>query len=188
MPKNFARGYYVSPKSGTMAAGLAADSPVFSLRWNPTDSDLKFLLRTLHIGVASLGTGFTAGLATFELFRARPFTVSDSGGTAITLSGGQGKLDSRQAASQVADARIASTATLTAGTRTLDSIAFERIYQSVTNGVNTAFMTEAVLVAPNPDEPLILNANEGLVLQATVPATGTWQLFLSLVWAELMGI
>jgi hypothetical protein len=35
------------------------------------------------------------------------------------------------------------------------------------------------------EHPLILATNEGFVVEATIPATGTWQFALTLEWAEL---
>jgi hypothetical protein len=38
---------------------------------------------------------------------------------------------------------------------------------------------------PGPEMPLLLAQNEGFVLRATVPATGTWQFGVTVVWAEI---
>lgn len=80
-------GAYVSDTvSGTMAAGLAAGSTIYSCRWGDTTGKLM-VLRSIAPEMNSLGTGFTAGLALFELVAARAFTASDTGGTSIKPAG-----------------------------------------------------------------------------------------------------
>lgn len=56
--------YQLTSKSGTMAAGLAANAPIYSFRW--TSSTKLALLRRIRFSAYSLGTGFTAGVAVFE--------------------------------------------------------------------------------------------------------------------------
>jgi hypothetical protein len=42
------------------------------------------------------------------------------------------------------------------------------------------------MVDQRPGEhPLILAQNEGIVIQATVPATGTWQFGVKIDWTEI---
>lgn len=170
--------------SGIMAAGLSADSPVFSFR---NSSANVYLLNRVRLTMGGLDTAFAAGQATFKLFPARSFTVSDSGGTAGTLSGHNGKLRASMSASGLADIRIASTATLTAGTRTKDADPIA----GITFGIGTA--ASAIYVPPNtvlfeaaPDEqPFIMVQNEGFVVEATVPGTGTWCFGIDAKWTEL---
>ena len=107
--------YSLGAVSGVMAAGIAANSPIFSFRYG--GSNLVLLKRVL-ISAANAGTAFAAGVGVFNLVAARSFTASDSGGTSVlpTIN----KLRTSQGTTAVADIRIASTAALTAGTRTLD--------------------------------------------------------------------
>jgi len=173
--------YSLGGASGVMAAGLAAASPVFSFRYG--GSSLVLVRRVLFDAV-NAGTAFTAGTAVFNLFAARSFTASDSGGTAITPT--INKLRTSFATSGVADARLSSTATLTAGTRTLDS-------QPLASLVGAAGAASSVIVPQATpfldrrpgDWPLVLAANEGLVVQATVAATGTWTFKVQIDWEEV---
>jgi len=173
--------------TGTMAAGLSAGSPIFSFRWGNASN--LCLLKRIRISMNSLGTGFTAGVGRFEAFFARSFSASDSGGTAVTLTTNQAKRRTSFGTSLVTDCRISSTATLTAGTRTLDTLPFVGVTFGVGTGTNTVMLATVDLWVPGleggADWPLVFAQNEGLVIQATVPATGTWNAQVGLFWDEV---
>lgn len=180
--------YAKTLSSGTMAAGLGAAAPVFSLRYTPTVTGSIAVIKRVTLTASAGGTAFTAGTAQFSLFAARAFTASDSGGTAATLTGNNGKLRTSFATTSMGDIRIASTATLTAGTRTLDTDALAGFLVFV-----PPTSTNYALVAPNSllfdpknagDTPLMLANNEGFVVEATVPATGTWDFSIFVEWDE----
>lgn len=169
--------------SGTMAAGLAAAAPVFSFRYGGAN---LAVIRAVTISATDITTGFAATNATFNLFAARAFTASDSGGTAGTLTGNNGKMRTSFATTGVTDIRISSTATLTAGTRTLDTDPLATLTggPTVTAG-NPMIGAGTAIYLPGPTEyPLVLANNEGVVIQATVPATGTWVLSVTVTWDE----
>lgn len=171
--------------SGTMAAGLAAASPIFSLRYGAAN---LALIRRILFTMANAGTGFATGICSFTLFTARSFTVSDTGGTSVTPAATPDlALRSTMAASGVTNIRTSTTATLTAGTRTLDAKPIARI-----DTIVPATASIIIVPADTPllDErageyPLVLAQNEGFVIQATVPATGTWGFSVTVVWDEL---
>ena len=180
-----AGSYYKSLASGTMAAGLAANAPVFSFRYGGTG---YAIIKNVTVSVANGGTAFTAGTANLSMYAARAFTASDSGGTAGTLTGNNGKLRTSFGTTNVADFRIASTAALTAGTRTLDT-------DPIANFVAGIPATTANYQIVNPvtsyqardqagDYPFTLANNEGFVIQANVPATGTWSFTVTVIWDE----
>lgn len=171
--------------SGTMAAALGANSPIFSYRFGGASN--LCLLRRVMLSAGSL-VGFTAGLATFNMFAARPFTVNDTGGTAGTLTTNNAKLrTSMSASSGVADFRIAATAALTPGTRTKDTDPMGTIATSVTATAGQPIipLTELFRVMPG-EEPDVIAQNEGFVVEATVPATGTWQFGVVVEWDEIL--
>lgn len=183
--------YSLDVVSGTMAAGLAAAAPVFSCRWGDTTGKLM-ILRYLALEMNSLGTGFTAGLGLFEAFKATAFTVADTGGTAVTPAAGKAKRRTSHADSAISDLRQSSTATLTAGTRTLDAQAFAAIRAQIDVTANKVFVPG---LAGNPasplmeayqqrDMPLVFAQDEGFVIRATVPATGTWEFRVLMEWHE----
>lgn len=170
--------------SGTVAAGLTAASPVYSFRYNGTG---VAVIRRIRISVAGTATAFAAGNAHLDGFVARAFTASDSGGTAGTLTGNNAKLRTSFGTTGVASIQIANTGTLTAGTRTLDTDPFATVDIAIGTGTSTQVVApNSVFYEPKAGEfPLVLAPNEGFVIQATVPATGTWLFAVGVEWDEL---
>ncbi len=177
--------FKLAAKSGLMAAGLAPNSPIFSFRYSGAN------FATVRRIVMSAGvntTAFALGIADFDLFVARTFTASDTGGTGATLTSPNGKLrTSFTAGTAVADFRISSTATLTAGARTLDAQQLESMRRSISAATALDIinpMTDFFRHQPG-EQPLVLANNEGFVIQASVPATGTWNFSVGVAWDEL---
>lgn len=167
-----------------MAAGLAAASTVYSFR-NSTAN--LYIVKQVLLQMNAGTTGFTAGLGTFAMFAARSFTASDTGGTSLVPTGNGNKLRTSMATTGIADVRISSTATLTAGTRTLDAFAIGNITVPIaaTTWTNYVPNNTAVFDARVGEHPLVLAQNEGFVIQATVPATGVWFFSVNTTWEEL---
>src|SRR5882762_8054943 len=82
--------FQLCSKSGIMAAGLAANSPIYSFRW--TSATLLAIVRRVRIQGWALGTAFTAGIANFDMFRAITWTGADTGGVVDTVTGVNGTL------------------------------------------------------------------------------------------------
>ena len=178
-------GHYVYANvTGTIAAGLAANSDIFQFRW--TDSTrLCAIYEVSLVGMYQL-TGFTAGAGLFRMNIARSFSASGTGGTAATLTGDNQALRTSMGTSLVGDLRIATTAALGAGTKTYDSQSVGVYNKFILASANTQVFDEFKLWYTNPgDHPIILAQNEGFGIRATVPATGTWVVGVSVKWAEL---
>jgi hypothetical protein len=174
--------YGVNLMSGTMAAGLAAGAEVFQFRW--TDPTKAGLIKQVSLWAGSIGA-FTAGFCAFEFVPARAWTADGSGGTAATLTTNNGKLRTSHPTTVLGAARIASTAALTAGTKTLDAQGLVSAGGSVTATAGTPLLPPTALIQPYGFFfPLVLAQNEGFVIKATVPATGTWTLGVSVLWDE----
>ena len=178
--------YRTVVKSGIMAAGLAGASPIVAFQWKPaTNTTALALIRRLKFSMYTLGTGFAAGDVLFEWYVARSFTVQDTGGGAATLTTNNAKLRTSYATTQAA-IQVSATATLTAGTRTKDANPFG-VIQSVatTSAFGSIVLPETEIWRPAPGEqPLILAPSEGIVIEATVPATGTWTFYAGFDWDE----
>lgn len=179
--------YSVSQASGTMNAGISAASPIFCFRY--PGANIALVKRVLF---SSGGIGaFTAGVASFQLFFARSFTASDTAGTDITPATGKNRLRTSFGDSGLVGTagcvRIGSTGPIVAGTRTLDTNPLSSITGSMVNTAGTPMMApNSILLDQRPGEyPCVLATNEGLVIQATVPATGTWTFSATVVWLEL---
>lgn len=177
--------YQMTAKSGVMAAGLAGNSPIFSFRW--TLADRVAVLRRLRLSAWSLGTGFTAGLALFDLYVARTFTIADTGGASVLPTLNNAKLKTSMAAVGIGDLRCATTATLTAGTRALDAAPINTLAATIGAAQNTAFWPaqQILFERAGSEHPLVLAVSEGFIVQATVPATGTWTFAITPEWDEL---
>lgn len=186
--------YIVGARSGAYT-GAGANTPVFSMRFVAGGAGAAQIAIIQRVTINwVLTTAFTtAQEIAFGLIVARSFTVSDSGGTQIVVSGNNQKNRTSAQTSQLAtsgDIRISSTAALTAGTRTLDSQSM-----AVANGwAGSTLLTtgsiplqQVVLYENFPgDTPIILQSNEGIVINNLVAlgATGVMTLAINVEWTE----
>jgi len=178
--------YTIGVTSGSIAATLAAASPLFSFRWGNTAN--LCVIDHLSVAVSVDGVITTSVSMPLELVIARSFTASDSGGTAITLSTNNAKYRTSFQTSLVTSARIATTGTLTAGTRTLDAQA-EAVVPCVTGtaiGVPLPFSELSVLYKRTQLFPIVFTQDEGFIIrnQSAGPATGTFQVHVQMRWFE----
>lgn len=185
-------GSYVQTfQTGSMAAALAANSEIVQFR-NPSTTLLSIVER-VDLLYFYATTGFTVGIAQIGNAVARAWTGDGSGGTALTLTGNIGKTRTgfNTCASTI---RVATTAALTAGTKTLDdtpdTTPFQRAGACVltvpaTTNVNFVPAASAPLLEPiGNGYPLVLGREEGFVIKATVPATGVWLAGFRIKWSE----
>lgn len=178
--------YKLALVSGTMAAGLASGSEVFQFRW--TSSASICALRSVRLSATVAGTAFTAGAPSFTMRLARSWSVDGSGGTGATISGNNCKSRTDFVTTVLGAARIASTAALTAGTKTLDSTdvaAIVGVSGTATTGQIVPPSTDLYNRYASDEYPILFEASEGFVVRATVPATGTWALAVSVEWMEI---
>lgn len=177
--------YRIALASGAVTV-VAADAPVFSMRW--TNTTLACVVKQVNL-LWTMSTAFgTAQDVAFGLYFARSYSVVDSGGTAATLTGNNAKMKTSFPTSRVADMRIATTGALTAGTRTLDTQPLA-VKSGGTNtlglGGNNALPWEFGIL--DATQPIILVANEGLVLNNLVlmGATGVMTIRVVVEWSEV---
>ena len=174
--------YAVSVKSGIMAAGLSANSPILAFRNAGT---AVALIKKVRFIAQGLGTGFTAGATVFDLFAARTFTVQDTGGGAVTLTTNNAKLRTSYATCSVV-IQASATATLTAGTRTKDANPIRTLLSDVPAAAFSVVLADDIFFEAKPGEhPIVLVPNEGFAIEATVPATGTWTWACGIDWDEV---
>lgn len=180
--------YSLSLTSGVMAAGLAANSEIFQFRW--TNATLWMLLRSVRIEAGGI-IAFAAGVGTFGMRMARSWSADGTGGTAVTFGTNDQKKKTAfatTAAPSASGVRIASTAALGAGTKTLDGNDFAGLTCGVPATAGATLLTPGTYLweRNTADEwPGIFTQNEGFVIRATVPATGTWTFNVDLEWSEL---
>lgn len=182
--------YSLGYQSGVMAAGLGAAAPVFAFRWATVGQ--LCIVRSVRISAGGI-TAFTAGAVFFDLITARAWSANDTGGGAVAWTvSGSGRRRSTLADSGFATAgeiRASATATLSAGTRTLDTNPLSTVAGSTTATAGDFILPLTEMVPQSPAHPIVLSAAaaataQGLVIRATVPATGTWSFAVSVDWEE----
>lgn len=188
-----ALGYYSVGTVTGIYNGLAAGAPLFSMRWG--DATRLCLILKVSVSVVATAAATVAGPVDRQLIVARSFTVADSGGTAISLTGNQQKHRTSQATSLVSDMRIATTAALTAGTRTLDGVGVGIAAAGMSSGlltvmVNVTLIPKVDLFSAYAGEimyPLVLAQNEGIIVRmVNAQPTGSSLLtYVDVTWAEV---
>lgn len=183
------RTYSIGLTTGTIAAGLAAASEILQFRHVDATNTRKIRVLEVALTVAHVATAFTAGDATFDMTIARGWGTAGTGGGTATLTGNNGKYRTSQNTNILGVAgqiRVATTAALGAGSKTLDAQAFGNVIAPISTAVNVYMVDPTYLyVDAEHRPPLILAHEEGFVIRATVPATGTWRANVNLVWAEV---
>ena len=185
--------YRLSMATGTIAAALAANAELFQFRW--TDATRLAAIQKIIVSAGANVAATAAAAVTLEATIARSFTVAGTGGNTATLTGNNQKNRTSMGTTLLGEARIASTAALGAGTKTLDTQGIGNITMGIGTGLltvalNTSLMDRTDLLEQDGIEqhPVILAQNEGFVIKngAVVwPATMTWGLGVSVVWAEI---
>lgn len=189
-----ARGAYaLAWESGIMAAGLAGNSEIFQMRW--ADASRVCLIRSIILNASRNTTAFATGVASFRLNIARGWTVDGGGGAPVvfsTANTNKKRTDFPLSLFSDTGVRGSQTAALTAGTKTLDTNPLAAMNTFISSGATTVpdpwiIPPGAYLWQRNTHEeyPILLEQNEGIVIRATVPITGTWQFNVNVEWAEL---
>ncbi|MBN8995219.1 MAG: hypothetical protein J0H94_08330 [Rhizobiales bacterium] len=178
-------GYFAFGAQSGALTGVAANGPVFSLRNAAGNSELV-LVRHIGLGFLTTTAFTTPQTVDYGLFVARSFTASDSGGTAISVTGSNTKVRTSLAAPNSLDARIAAAAALTAGTRTLDTNALAQL------GAWSGGAGQGIVPVQNNlwdqytgDQLIVLAPNEGLVIAnlTTMGAAGVARLYINVEFA-----
>jgi hypothetical protein len=177
--------------TGILPAALAANSEIFQFRW--VDATRICLITEINIAAAVSTTFFAAGVPMqLDLIKSTGWTAQGTGGTAVTL-GANNKKRTSMGSSLVAsgDMRIASTAALGAGTKTLEGNSLSTLVAGcpITASLSPIIFGKTTLTdsdMASGEHPLILATNEGVSIRSVaVPATGTWTLSVTLKWMEL---
>jgi hypothetical protein len=188
-----ALGYYsVAANTGTYA-GLAAAAPLFSMRWG--DATRFCVVYQFRWSVTTTVAFTAAQTIDRELIFARAFTVSDTGGTAVTLTGDNQAKRTSMGASLMTDMRVFSSA-ITAGTRTLDAASLGHVvgWAPASTGTNGGLGMHIDAqdffgaLAGSYEHPVVLAQNEGLIGRVgavAMGAGGTQKSHIQVAWAEV---
>lgn len=191
--------FSMSVVTGAMAAGAGADSEIFQFRW-ATALPVACYVTEVRVTGMRATTAFVAasGAIDLKMTMARAWTAAGTGGTALTFAASQNQLRT-SAQAGYATARIATTAALGAGTKTLDTLDAALITTHSSGGVGSATPIIGSIYIPEPvmflargakdsvmlQHALLLGNQEGFVIRATVPATGVWNLGVAVRWIEV---
>lgn len=186
--------YRIGAQSGTMAAGLAANSEIFQFRYVTAASRVAVVQKVVISAGANVAAT-AAALIQFRMTVARSWTAAGSGGTRINLTGDNAQLRTSFTTSEVNDAGISSTAALTAGTKTLDTTDIGALTIGIGTGAITVSPSLSILdpygiFDPVGDggHPLVLANQEGFVVRMganAMPAGMTWAFSVNVLWAEV---
>ncbi len=178
--------------TGIIPAALAANSEIFQFRW--TDATRFCIIRKIRISASVSTTFFAAGVPMqLDLIKSSAWTVQGTGGTGVTPAALLKKRSS-MANTLVAtgDLRIATTAALGAGTKTLEGLSLAAVTAAcpITASLNGSIIPAGTVLFQNEvadgEYPLILAQNEGISIRSVaVPATGTWTASVEIQWAEV---
>jgi hypothetical protein len=178
--------YRTSGISGTMTAGLAANSEIFQFRW--TDATRLAVVTSVTLdGVSGSATAFAAGFGRIHMIIARGWSADVAAGTSIVPISNDSKMRTSMATTLVNALRISSTGALNAGTKVLDAQSIGQVSLSFGTVVSVQYQDPVDLwhVDPGVEHPIVLAQNEGFVVRAVVPATGTWQFGITCTWTEV---
>lgn len=199
LPIGAGGAYRISMTSGTVAASLAADAELFQFRY-VTAASRVCLVFGITVSASMIATP-TAGTTPVNMQLvarvARSWSANGTGGTAATLTTNNQKLRTAHATTEVADIRMATTAALGAGTKTLDSQNIggttAGIYFDLAAGdASNVLIPQTNLLGEFTGGlafPLVLANNEGFVIRngVVLPATMTWNLVANVLWSEVDG-
>ena len=165
-----------------LLTGVAAAGPVFSVR--NTGSNL-LMFRRVSVGYVTTTAFTTAQGLIYNMIKANSFSASDTGGTALYTAGANKHRNSMTNITSAPDIRIASTAALTAGTRTLETVALASA-AGTTSGVGTSMPITPLFSHDPGDYPLILAQNEGFIITNGIAmgAAGVINLIVNIEFAE----
>lgn len=183
--------YCIGVFTGILPAALAANSEIYQFRW--TDATRFAVIRKIRIAASVTTTFFAAGVPVqIDLVKATGWSAQGTGGTGITPAALL-KRRTSMGSTLVAtgDMRIATTAALGAGTKTLETLSLSAILAGgpITASLNGTIFAPGTILwqaeVGDGEHPLVLAQNEGFVIRSVaVPATGTWQASITVDWAE----
>jgi hypothetical protein len=182
-------GHYRLATTVALVVTQAANGTLFSFRWG--DATRLCVIGKIKLSCLQTTAATATIMPSFEVLIARSFTVSDSVGTALTLTGNSFKKRTSMGTTLVTDIRKAAVAAgLTAGTRTLDSEAIMQMptQQTITTPNATLYTSELDIGAGDGNHPLVFAQNEGFIVRGPTVifgAAGTANLVVDVCWAEV---
>jgi len=184
--------FYVAGATGALT-GVGANGIIFAFRW----SDTKWLAVLKRVSlVYYLTTAYTgAQMNDFDIVAVTGYTASDSTGAGATVLTPSPKRRSTMApSSAVTDCRIAGTAALSAGTKTIDASSLRYVADGPPNvAIPTATLAvprQELLLYDNKEmgvHPKVFGTNEGFLVRmvTAMSAAGVIKAYIQAEWAEV---
>lgn len=182
-------GHYRLATTVALVVTQAANGTLFSFRWG--DATRLCVLKKIRLGFLQTAAATATIMPSFQAFIARGFTVSDSAGTAITLTGNNMKKRTSMGTTLVTDIRKSAVAAgLTVGTRTLDADPFFEmaVNSTITTPNATFYQREFENDDGDGTHPYVFAQNEGFIIRGPTVvfgAAGTANLLVDVAWAEV---
>lgn len=176
--------------SGTIAAALAANSEIFSMRW--TDTKLLFVPILVRAGIGVYTAGQTvANPIELELIKAAAFTTDyTANASTITPAAGSQKMRKSNMAETLFQAnagiKVCTTLGMTGSVKTLETAGIgNAMYPG--NALGAADTKDLYNLLQHGGHPPVLGLNEGIIIRnnAQLGAAATFKLMLTILWAEV---
>jgi hypothetical protein len=175
-------GYYRQViKTGQVGATLAAGAIIFAMQWAPTDAQMgrkwRFELKYFRCYALTVVAFSAAQLVDCYLFKVRGFTGADTGGTQVVPATLDQKEQNRYADSKLVtagDLRIASTAALSAGTRTPEAQAQLTCCSFWSAAIGNASPEPRITAFDEHNIPITFESGEGFEVQNGTAFGGKW--------------
>jgi hypothetical protein len=181
-------GQYRLATTVPLVVTQAANGTVFSFRWG--DASRLCVIQDIRLQFMQTAAATATIMPVFSVFQARAWSVSDSAGTALTLTTNSFKKRTTMGTTLVTDIRKSALAAgLTAGTRTLDAdpVLQLAVNSSITTPNASLYVNDLDLDSGTA-HPLIFTQNEGFIVQGpsiVFGAAGTANLLVDVAWAEV---
>jgi len=176
----------IAERSG-LCTGIAAGGSIFVLR--NAHATLSALIKRIEIAHL-VTTGYTAAQEVgYHVVKGNTWAAAPTGGTALTLTGANGKLRATDAATilTAGDVRIATTGTLTDGTVTVDAhLLGSDACWSLAATAGAAIGWNAITFEETELKGLLLGTNEGFLIKNTIAqgAAGVGRWFVNVTLDE----
>jgi hypothetical protein len=181
-------GSYRLATTISLVVSQAANGTLFAFRWG--DATRLCAIQDIRLQFMQTAAATATIMPVFSVFQARSWTVSDSAGTALTLTTNSFKKRTSMGTTLVTDIRKSAVAAgLTAGTRTLDADPILQLTtQSTITTPNTSLYANDLDLDSGSAHPLIFAQNEGFIVQGpsvVFGVAGTANLLVDVAWTEL---
>lgn len=186
--------YRLSMATGTIGAALASGAELFQFRW--TDATKLCVIYKVLVSAGANVAASAASINALEMVIARSWSAAGTGGATATLTTTNQRVRTSMGTTLLGEARIATTAALGAGTKTLDTQGIGNVLfgigtGAITTGVNLQLVPKIDLLEIDDGasfHPVVFAQNEGFVIRngaTAFPAGLTWGLGVTVIWAEV---